>query len=112
MDLKYKHFRQARTFTSPREVVATAARRFMSESLGWSIADRADGFSAQGSSAAHNAIANFHIQSMSGGTSVDIELLVERAGVTGFMLFDVGGYYNIQIRHWFDGTQKLISESW
>lgn len=44
------------------------------------------------------------------GTDVYVELLVERAGVTGFMLFDVGGYYNIQIRHWLDGIQALLHD--
>jgi hypothetical protein len=33
---------------------------------------------------------------------------VERAGPTGFMLFDVGGYYNIQIRKWLDAIQSAI----
>jgi hypothetical protein len=39
--------------------------------------------------------------------------LVERAGWRGFMLVDVGGYYNIQIRKWLDGIQwSLSSEQW
>ncbi|HEY8204987.1 MAG TPA: hypothetical protein VIF81_09695 [Pyrinomonadaceae bacterium] len=40
-----------------------------------------------------------------------LELLVERAGVSGFMLFDVGGYYNIQIRKWLDGIQWHIHQN-
>ena len=39
-----------------------------------------------------------------------VELLVERAGGRGFMLFDVGGYYNIQIRKWLDGIQWSIHQ--
>jgi hypothetical protein len=41
---------------------------------------------------------------------VAIELLVERAGWRGFMLFDVGGYYNIQIRKWLDGIQWSLHQ--
>ena len=44
------------------------------------------------------------------GTRVAVELLVERAGWRGFMLFDVGGYYGIQIRHWLDGIQWFIHQ--
>ena len=39
-----------------------------------------------------------------------VELLVERAGWRGFMLFDVGGYYNIQIRKWLDGIQWSLHQ--
>lgn len=108
MDWKYKHFRQQRNFPAPYDVVLNAAREFMSESLGWQIAKAANGITATGSSAARNAIANLQFQAAAGGTTVEIELLVERAGAMGFMLFDVGGYYGIQMRHWFDGIQKLL----
>jgi hypothetical protein len=37
-------------------------------------------------------------------------LAVERAGWRGFMLFDVGGYYNIQIRKWLDGIQWSLHQ--
>jgi hypothetical protein len=111
MDWKYKHFHQERVYPAPREQVFEAARAFMGESLGWQITDTADGFTAQGFSFLHRAIANLRIQSATGGASsesgtrVAVELLVERAGWRGFMLFDVGGYYNLQIRKWLDGIQ-------
>jgi hypothetical protein len=108
MDWKYKHFHQERVFPAPRELVTEAARTFIAESLGWKIADTPDGFTAQGSRFAHKAIANFRIQSLASETKVRVELLVERAGSTGFMLFDVGGYYNIQIRTWLDGIQWTL----
>ena len=108
MDWKYKHFRQARVFPAERDVVSNAARAFMTESLGWKIAETTDGFSAEGYSFSHRAIADVRIHASADGTTVEIELLVARAGATGFMLFDVGGYYNIQIRKWFDGIQLLI----
>jgi hypothetical protein len=105
MDWKYKHFHQERVFPAPRDLVFEAARTFMAESLGWQITDTPDGFTAQGYRFSHRASANLRIQSAAGGTKVAVELLVERAGGRGFMLFDVGGYYNIQIRKWLDGIQ-------
>jgi hypothetical protein len=116
MDWKYKHFHQERVFPAPREVVLEAARAFMGESLGWQVTDTPDGFSAQGYSFSHGAIANLQIQSAAAaassgsGTSVAVELLVERVGWRGFMLFDVGGYYNIQIRKWLDGIQWSLDQ--
>ena len=113
MDWKYKHFHQERLFPQSPDIVAEAARAIMTESLGWQVTDTAEGFTAQdftgkGSSFAHGAIADFHFQSAAGGTLVNVELLVARAGAAGFMLFDVGGYYNIQIRKWLDGIQSRL----
>lgn len=110
MDWKYKHFYQERVFPAPRDLVLEGARTFISESLGWQIRDTSDGFTAEGDSFAHHAIANFRIQSDTAGTKVAVELLVERASVLGFMLFDVGGYYSIQIRKWLDGVQWTIHQ--
>ena len=111
MDWKYKHFHQERVFPSEPEIVVRSARRFMGESLGWKITDSAEGFSAEGYSFAHAAIAKFRVQTADGGTKIEIDLCVARAGATGFMLFDVGGYYNIQIRKWFDGIQWSLHQS-
>lgn len=110
MDWKYKHFCQQRVFPAPRDVVLEAARAVMAESLGWQLTDATQGFTASGSSFAHGAVANFRIQSTAGGTKVDVELLVERAGFHGFMLVDVGGYYNIQIRKWLDAIQWAVRQ--
>jgi len=110
MDWKYKHFHQERVFPAPRDVVTEAARAFMGQSLGWKITETPDGFTARGSSFSHGAIAHLHIQSAGNGTKVAVELLVERAGWRGFMLFDVGGYYNIQIRKWLDGIQWSLHQ--
>ena len=110
MDWKYKHFHQERVFPAPRDVVTQAARTFMAESLGWQITDTADGFTAQGYSFTHRAIANLQFQSAAGGTKVAIELLVERTSWRGYMLFDVGAYYNIQIRRWLDGVQWVLHQ--
>src|SRR5882672_3422666 len=116
MDWKYKHFHQERVLAASRDLVTEAARTFMAESLGWQVTDTPDGFSAQGYSFTHRAIANLWIQSAAGGASsesgtrVAVELLVERVGWRGFMLFDVGGYYSIQVRKWLDGIQWTLHQ--
>ncbi|HEX7722613.1 MAG TPA: hypothetical protein VF397_10670 [Pyrinomonadaceae bacterium] len=110
MDWKYKHFHQERVFPAPRDVVTEAARTFMHESLAWQITETPDGFTAEGVSFSHKAIAHLQFQSVGDGTRVAIELLVERTGWRGYMLFDVGGYYNIQIRKWLDGIQWSIHQ--
>ena len=110
MDWKFKHFQQMRVFTAPPEIVLEAARRYFAETLGWTVMETALGLSAEGSSFAHRAIVNLKTQSTTGGTTLSIELLVNRAGASGFMLFDVGGYYNIQIRKWLDGIEWFTSQ--
>ena len=110
MDWKYKHFHQERVFPAARDVVAEAAHAFISESLGWQVTDTPDGLTAQGYSFSHRAIANVQIQTAADGTRVAMELLVERADWRGFMLFDVGGYYNIQVRKWLDGIQWTLHQ--
>jgi hypothetical protein len=116
MDWKYKHFQQERIFLAPRDVIFEAARAFMAESLGWQVTRTPDGLTAEGYSFRHRAIANFQIQPAAGGASsesetrVAIELLVERVGWRGFMLFDVGGYYNIQVCKWLDGVQWSLHQ--
>src|SRR2546423_13323936 len=108
MDWKYKHFHQERLFPAPRDVVTEAARTFMHESLGWQITETSDGFTAEGVSFSHKAIAHLHFQSVGDGTRVAIELLVERAGWRGYMLFDVGGYYKNQICKMVYGNQVAL----
>ncbi len=110
MDWKYKHFHQERLFQASRDEVMGAARKYVSETLGWKSRDETDGFSAEGYSFTHAGVATFRFQSAAGGTKVEVDLLVKRAGSMGFMLFDVGGYYNIQIRKWLDGIQWNIHQ--
>lgn len=110
MDWKYKHFHQQRVFQAERDEVIEAARKYVADTLGWTSRETPDGFVAEGYSFAHAAIATFHFQSAGAGTKVDVELLMKRAGSMGFMLFDVGGYYNIQIRKWLDDIQWTIHQ--
>jgi len=107
MDWKYKHFNQEATFKASRESVLEAARSVMAESLG-GIEDTADGLVARGYGAWHSAIATIRITSIPDGTLVSVELLVERAAGRGYMLFDVGGYYNGQIDKWFSGISRHL----
>src|SRR5262245_53483154 len=110
MDWKYKHFHQERLFPASLDLVLEAARTFVSDSLGWQTTETPEGFSAEGYSFSHRSLAEFHFQSAAGGTKVSVALRVERADATGFMLFDVGGYYSIQIRKWLDGIQWTLHQ--
>jgi len=111
MDFKYKHFHQQRLYPAARVEVFDSARAVMTQSVGWTLTNEtSSGFVAQGSSFGHAGSANIQIRSASGGTLVDVELRVERAGFSGFMLFDVGGYYNIQIRKWLDAIQASLHQ--
>lgn len=111
MDWKNKHFGQEAVFQAERDVVFEAARSFAAESLvGWQVTDTADGFEARGNSASHAATAEFRIEPAPFGTRVAVMLLVERAGPLGFMLFDVGGYYDGQIRKWLEGIQWQLHQ--
>ena len=110
MDWKYKHFHQERVFAAEPDLVLEAARRFMTESLGWQVKDSLNGLSAEGFGFLHQAIADLTVQPAQGGTRLIVELRVKRAGGAGFMMFDVGGYYNIQIRKWFEGIQWIVHQ--
>jgi hypothetical protein len=110
MDWKYKHFHQQRAFPASPDDVLEAARAFFADSLGWQVTETPQGFTTSGYSFTHRAIANLRIQAATEGTKVDLELLVERAGWRGFMLFDVGGYYNIQMRKWLDYIQWSLQQ--
>lgn len=106
MDWKNKRFDREAVFQAQRELVFEAAHSFAAETLvGWRITYTADGFEARGNSASHAATAEFRIEPTSFGTKVAITLLMERAGPLGFMLFDIGGYYNGQTRKWLEGIQ-------
>ena len=111
MDWKNKRFAREAVFQAQRELVFEAARSFAADSLvGWQITDTADGFQARGDSASHAATAKFRIEPAPFGTRVAITLLVERASPRGFMLFDIGGYYDGQIRKWLEGIQWRLHQ--
>lgn len=111
MDWKNKRFDREAVFQAQRELVLEAARSFAAETLaGWRIAETADGFEARGHSASHAATAEFRIEPTPSGTKVAVTLLVERGGPLGFMLFDIGGYYDGQTRKWLEGIQRHLHQ--
>ncbi len=111
MDWRNKRFDRGAVFQARRELVFEAARTFAAESLvGWQITDTADGFEARGRGASHAATAEFRIEPAPFGTKVAVTLLVERGGPLGFMLFDVGGYYDGQLRKWLEGIQWRLHQ--
>lgn len=110
MDWKYKHFSQEAVFKASRQDTLEAARTVVAGSLD-GIEDTADGFVARGSGAWHHAMATFRITPTPNGTQVAVELLVQRAAMRGYMLFDVGGYYNGQIDKWFSGISQRLGHT-
>ncbi len=119
MDWKYKHFHEQAVFNAPIQTVLEAARTAVSEAFG-QAQDTPDGFVANGRSGWRDATATFHAASVASGTQLSVELVVERSTMRGYMLWDVGGYYNVQIDKWFAriaerlssaGEQPLVSKS-
>ncbi|HEY6802950.1 MAG TPA: hypothetical protein VI306_05160 [Pyrinomonadaceae bacterium] len=110
MDWKYKHLRQERTYNAEPYDVLDAAREYVGQTLGWKVSDGNGGLVADGVSFSHAARANLRTERTAEGTRLIVEMDVERAGPTGFMLFDVGGYYGIQIRKWLDGVQWTLQQ--
>ncbi len=109
MDWKYKHFNQEAVFKSSRESVLEAARTVVAEALP-QIENTPDGFVARGHSAWHAATATFRIEPTPDGAKIAVELLVGRAGGRGFMLVDIGGYYDSQIRKWLLGVSRHLGQ--
>jgi hypothetical protein len=110
MDWKYKHFHQEKVFAAPPDLVFETVRGYVTDTLGWKIAETDQGLTGEGQCFLHRAIASFRVEPAANATKLIIVLQVERAGSSGFMLWDVGGYYNIQIRKWFEGIQWLIHQ--
>src|SRR5258706_6629394 len=110
MDWKYKHFNHAAIFKASREDALEAARTVVSESFG-GFEDTSDGFTAKGFSGWHSSVATFRITPTPDGTRLAIELLVERAAMRGYMVVDIGGYYNSQIDKWFSGIAQRLGRA-
>jgi hypothetical protein len=108
MDWKYKHFNQEATFKASPESVLQAARASVAEALG-DIEDTPGGFVAGGYGAWHAEIATFQVTPVPDGTKLAVELRVERAAMRGYMLFDIGGYYNGQIDKCFSSISRRLA---
>jgi hypothetical protein len=109
MDWTYKHFTQEAVFGALRESVLEAARAVVAESFG-PVEDSPDGFVARGRSGWHSATATFRIEPAQNGTKVAIELLVARATLRGFMLVDIGGFYDGQLRRWLSDIGRQLGQ--
>ena len=110
MDWKYKHFNHEATFKAAPTSVGEAAHTVVAGSLN-QIEDTSDGFIGRGYGAWHAEIATFRITAAPDGTKVTVELLVERASTMGYMLVDIGGYYDGQIDKWFSGISRQLADT-
>lgn len=110
MDWKYSHFRQQQTFPEPRETVLRAARQSVAEGAQWAIADTATGFEAKGYSGFHTAVATFAFAQTGDGATMTVDLRVERASNFGFMLVDIGGYYDGQLGRWIEAVRQRVDD--
>ena len=109
MDWQFKHFTQEAVFSAARDSVLEAARTVVAESFG-QVDNTPDGFVAHGHSAWHGATATVRIEPAADGTKVAVELMVARAGGRGFMLVDVGGYYDGELRRWLTGIARQLGQ--
>lgn len=109
MDWKYSHFRRAQRFAQPPEAVLAAARALVADELAWRVTDTPNGFEAQGSSFLHAATARFQIMEADAGATLTIELQVERLSTWGYMLVDIGGYYDGRLRTWFEAIDDRLA---
>lgn len=110
MNWTYKRFDQKKIFQESPELVSEAARAFVESREGWQITNTTDGFETKGTSFSHSETAKFRIVPIDSGTKVTITLFVQRAGAFGFMLFDVGGFYNGQLRRWLENIEQNLHQ--
>jgi hypothetical protein len=110
MDWENKHFEGETVLSAPAEGVRLAMERFVQQSLpDWSVSPTPDGFDASGRSGFHHAEAHVRMSPDPNGTKVSVELLVRRSNGFGYMLFDLGGYYDHLIRKWLGGIWQQVA---
>jgi hypothetical protein len=107
MDWTHKTFRQSAIFKGLPSSVLEAARASVAETFG-TIEDTPDGFVARGRSGWRDAQATFQITPAAAGTQVAVALRVRRAAGRGYMLVDIGGYYDGQIDRWFGAIAQRL----
>jgi hypothetical protein len=112
MDWENKHFPQETALTAPRAKVAEALRPFAERALpDWSVTQLPDGLDASGRSGFHHAEAHLRLADAPEGTRVVIELQVRRRNATGYMLFDLAGYYDALLRKWLHALWEQLGDS-
>ena len=109
MDLQFKHFTQEAVYSASRDSLLEAARAVVAESFG-PAEDTPEGFTAHGRSGWHSATAKFRAEPAPEGTKLAVELQVSRATMRGYMLADVGGYYDGQLRRWLTGIGRRLGQ--
>jgi hypothetical protein len=110
MDWKYRRFRREQTFPKSRETVLQAARECVADGQAWSITDTSTGFEAKGYSGFHLAAAAFDFAQTGDGATMTVDLRVERASNFGFMLFEIGGYYDGLLARWIEGVRQRVDD--
>jgi hypothetical protein len=109
MDWHSKHFTQEAVFSALPDSVLEAARAVAADAIG-PVTDTATGFVAQGRKGGHAISADFRVEPAPAGTQVTVELRAARAAGRGFMLFDLGGYYDLQLRRWLSGIGQRLGQ--
>lgn len=107
MDWNYKRFRQEAVFNAPVHAVLEAARSVLAKAFG-APEETSEGFTAQGFSGWRPATVTVHVASAVAGTQVTVELQVKRLSSLGYMLWDIGGFYNGRIDDWFRGMAERL----
>jgi hypothetical protein len=111
MDWKYAHFTQESEFQAETGIVQDALRAFAKDWLAdWTVSETPDGLEAKGYTGLHLATAKFHFEPSAQGTKVSVELQVKRASNRGFMLVDIGGYFNGLIRKWLHALTWWVNQ--
>ncbi len=107
MDWKYKYFRQEAVFNAPVQEVLEAARSVFAKTFS-DVQETSEGFTAQGFSGWRPANVTVQVASAVAGTQVTVEMKVNRLSSLGFMLWDVGGYFNGRIDNWFRAIAERL----
>jgi hypothetical protein len=110
MDWKYKRFYQEAVYAAAPAQVLEAAHIVIAETLP-RIDSTPDGLVARGENAWHDTTATVRAEPAAHGTKLGVELLVERASLWGFMLVDIGGYYDGQLRRWLFAVARRLEQS-
>jgi hypothetical protein len=110
VDWKYKHFNHQAVFNGREEGVLEAARAVVAESLG-AIEDFSGGFVAHGYMGGHNVSVTLSIAATTTGAQLTVELLAERATMRGYMLVDIGGYYDGQVDRLFSRIAERLGDA-
>jgi hypothetical protein len=111
MDSKYKHFTQEAVFQAEPEIVRQAVLAFTADWLDdWKVSETPEGIEASAYSGLHPTTARFRIDPAPGGARVTVEMQVQRASGRGYMLVDIGGFYDGKMRKWLQALPWWIHQ--